>query len=194
MNRFPPPMRRRTLFVLSVVACGIATPLGLGAFRIPGPEDAAVSKDPTQLRTRVILVRHADRNGKADELTDAGRARAQELVHVLEKSPLHAVFHSEFTRTEATATPVATARGLSPQRRGAAELDALVGEIRAKHAGETVLVVAHSDTVPKLVKAFGGPEFTIGDNEFDDLFVLEFESASQAPPSCLRLQYGAKSP
>jgi len=168
--------------------------MGLGAFRIRGNEDPATAKDPTPLRTRVILVRHADRNGKADELTDAGRVRAQELIHVLEKSPLHAVFHSEFARTEATATPVATARGLSPQRRGAADIDALVTEIRAKHAGDTVLVVAHSDTVPKLVKAFGGPGFTIGDNEFDDLFVLEFESGSEVPPSCLRLQYGANSP
>lgn len=194
MNRLSPPRHRRALLGWSLLLLGIAAPLSLGAFRVRGLEDAANSKEPVHLRTRVLLVRHADRNGKADELTPAGHMRAQELVHVLEKSPLDAVFHSEFARTTLTATPIATARGLTPQRRVASDIDALVQEILTHHAGKTVLVVAHSDTVPKFVKAFGGPEFTIGEDEFDDLVVVEFGGSPQAPPSCLRLQYGAPSP
>jgi len=35
-----------------------------------------------------------------------------------------------------------------------------------------VLVVGHSNTIPAVVKALGGPEVTIGENEYDNLFIL----------------------
>ena len=46
-----------------------------------------------------------------------------------------------------------------------------MAKLRA-HGNETVLVVGHADTVPDVIKAFGGPVVTLADDEFDALFVL----------------------
>ncbi|MEO7436954.1 MAG: phosphoglycerate mutase family protein [Candidatus Binatia bacterium] len=121
----------------------------------------------------ILLVRHAERvAGPATDdapLTDAGKARAQRLAALLAKADIKSIFVTRFGRTQATAKPVADALRLTPIE----ESDAvqLVAKLRT-HADETVLVVGHSDTVPDVIKALGGPSVTIGDDEFDDLFML----------------------
>lgn len=186
-----PRARRPSLLLLaSILALGVAAPLGLGGLLRQAESDASRS---SAVRTRVFLVRHADRNGKADELTAAGIERARSLAHVLEKSAIDVVFHSDRARTRETAKPVCEALGLVPIERPAGEVEALIAEIRRDHAGKTILIVGHSDTVPQFWKALGGPEFAIADSEFDDLCVVEFGEPNQ-PANFLRLQYGARSP
>jgi len=46
----------------------------------------------------------------------------------------------------------------------------VIAKIR-EHAEDTVFVVGHSNTVPAIIKALGGPDVTIGDNEYDNLFI-----------------------
>ncbi|MCE3607455.1 hypothetical protein LXA47_28200 [Massilia sp. P8910] len=54
----------------------------------------------------------------------------------------------------------------------------LVGEVKA--AGGTALVVGHSNTVPELVRLFGGkPGSDIGEDEFDRLYQLIVEKDGQ---------------
>ena len=56
-----------------------------------------------------------------------------------------------------------------------------------------LLVVGHSNTVPLLLVAFGIPgPHSIGDDEYDDLFVLQLEDGEK--PVLLHLHYGAVSP
>jgi hypothetical protein len=65
----------------------------------------------------------------------------------------------------------------------------------ATHGGKRVLVVGHSNTVPKIVAAAGGPKIPdLGEKEFDDLIVLEVGPESPATARLLHLQYGAASP
>lgn len=155
-------------------------------------QDRANTAETVSARpTTILLARHADRNGKADELTEAGTKRAQDLVRSLEKTPIDAVFHSEFARTAATAKPLCDSRTLTPQVIPAAETSKLIAELR-REPGRTVLVVGHSNTVPEITKALGGAEFTIAENEFDDLIVVTIRG--DEAPSVLRLQYGAPSP
>jgi phosphohistidine phosphatase SixA len=121
----------------------------------------------------IILVRHAERVQSAmnDDapLTDAGRARAERLATLLAKADVKAIFVTRFRRTQETAKPVAAALGLTPIEES--DTDQLIAKLRA-HGTETVLVVGHSDTVPDVIKAFGGPPVTIADDAFDDVFVL----------------------
>ena len=35
-----------------------------------------------------------------------------------------------------------------------------------------MLIVGHSNTVPAIIRAFGGPSVTIDDNEFDNMFLI----------------------
>jgi broad specificity phosphatase PhoE len=145
--------------------------------------------------TTLVLVRHADRDGSRDALTAAGVARSRALLHALEKLGLARVFHSETARARDTAAPLALALGLPALERPAADVEGLLKEISTQHRGERVLVVGHSNTVPKLIAAAGGPELPdLAHDEFDDLFVLEICRCGLGRTELRRFQYGAPSP
>lgn len=133
----------------------------------------------------IILVRHAERaQAAATEdvpLTDAGRARAQRLAGLLAKAEIKTVFVTRFRRTQETAKPLADLLRLTPIEES--DTEQLIAKLRT-HGDETVLVVGHSDTVPDVIKAFGGPAVTIADDDFDDLFVL-----APATGAVTRLKY-----
>jgi broad specificity phosphatase PhoE len=150
--------------------------------------------------TLVILVRHAEKAKlpAADpDLTAAGKARATALTSALESSGVDVIITTEFRRTRETAAPLAAARHIQPivvqsSDDTAAHARAVAAEI-AKHAGHTILVVGHSNTVPAIITALGGPSLPeICEDRFATLFVL-----SVAPPSAARLvtaTYGAADP
>ena len=65
-------------------------------------------------------------------------------------------------------------------------------DILSNHRGATVLVIGHSDTVPDLINQLGaGSVPVIGNNEFDNLFVVKVFSSGEA--SVTRLKYGNQS-
>ena len=109
--------------------------------------------------TTVLLLRHADRQGNQDLLNQAGIDRAAELVHVLEKSEISSIFHSEFFRTQRTAQDVAIHLGISPIEISSADVSGLVSEITGNHAGETVMVVSHSNRVPDIIAELDGGDY-----------------------------------
>jgi len=132
----------------------------------------------------VIFVRHAERAdagapagamsaAPADPLLSAaGQARAERLATMLRDSGIKAIYATEFHRTQDTARPLASRLNLTVQNIPAKDTAALVAKVKADHARDVVLVVGHSNTVPDLIKAFGGPVVTIGDEEYDAIFIL----------------------
>jgi phosphohistidine phosphatase SixA len=125
----------------------------------------------------VILTRHAERaDGQATmgasdpQLSAAGEARAAKLAAMLADANITVMFTTEFRRTKDTAAPLAAKLKLTPEAVAAAQSAALVDRIR-QHANDIVFVVGHSNTVPAIIKALGGPDVTIGDNEYDNLFI-----------------------
>ena len=132
-----------------------------------------------------ILIRHADvdADGTDPELNAAGRARAQELLHVLGDARVVAILVTSLRRSQQTAAPLAAALGVDPTV--ADEVDDAVAAIRSRQRGRAVLVVGHTNTVPQIIVGLGGPAgVTIGGDEFDRLFVL---SERRLTP----LRYGA---
>jgi len=134
--------------------------------------------------TTVIVVRHAE---KADDsadpvLSQAGAARAQALAAALEHAKVGAVLTTQFQRTRLTGQPTAEKHGLTVTVIPAANpmqahLDAIVAKVKA-NAGRTVLVVGHSNTVPLIVKALGGPDVgAIADSEYDHVFTVVMDGA-----------------
>jgi broad specificity phosphatase PhoE len=129
----------------------------------------------------VIVVRHAERadggaptmGTKADPpLSAAGKARADKLADMLSASGITAIYATEFVRTQQTAAPLAAALKLTTTIRPSSETTALAAELKASHARDIVLIVGHSNTVPAIIKALGGPVVTVGDDEYDKLFVV----------------------
>jgi broad specificity phosphatase PhoE len=169
---------------IAVAVIGVAGAIVLGAWRWCGVE------------TVVVLARHADRvAGQApDELSATGVARSQELAHVLQKAGVSAIIHSDTNRAAQSAAPVAAATGITPTVLPAKDFAAIASEVR-NHPGGTVLIVGHSNTVPAIVAALGGPQLPdLGDREFDDLLVLTLCRCNGRQPRLLHLQYGALSP
>ena len=145
--------------------------------------------------TTILVVRHAERvSTELDSLSADGVTRAQELARVVQSARVRAIYHSDTRRTRNTAAPTATAFKLPLVQYPAKDCAALVERILRDHAGETVLVVGHSNTVPMIVAAAGGPVIAdLDDKEFDGLFVVSV-TCPDRPATLTHLQYGAPSP
>ena len=148
--------------------------------------------------TTVILVRHAEKAAEpaADPpLTAEGVARAQALVEAVRGMPVTAIVSTDFMRTRATAAPLAARLGLTPEIVDPRLRDhaRLVAEgILARHRGETVVVVGHSNTVPDIVAALGATRPPpICDAEYDNLYVVRVPPSGSATVE--RRRYGATS-
>jgi phosphohistidine phosphatase SixA len=174
---------------LALPACALVLVSAIAASR---QESTPSSRDTT---TTILVVRHADRVPNQDALTPAGVARAKELVHLTARSGLAGLYCSPTARARQTIEPVAQALGLTPVEHDPADSEGLIRKILADHRGKAVLVVGHSNTVPKVVAAGGGPALAdLRDDDFDDLYVLTIGGTTPADVRLTTLQYGAATP
>lgn len=129
----------------------------------------------------VIVVRHAERadggsmaaTKQTDPLLSAeGEARAARLAAMLAESGIKAIFATEYKRTQDTAKPIAERLGVKVQTHKGQDTAGLVSMLKSTHAKDVVLVVGHSNTVPDVIKALGGPAFTIPDDEYGTIYFL----------------------
>jgi broad specificity phosphatase PhoE len=129
----------------------------------------------------VILVRHAEKaldQGEDPALTEVGQARARDLHAALAHMQVGAIVTTQWQRTRATAAPLAKALNIEPMVIDTQSSDtnahvrAVADTVRAQSA-KVVLVVGHSNTVPAIITALGGPEVAaLGDNDYDNLYLL----------------------
>lgn len=136
----------------------------------------------------VVIVRHAEKvDASADPaLSEAGQARAAALAAALKDAEVGHVLVTPLRRTRDTAAPVAAAAGVTPE---AVSLDGgadahvarLIERVRGLPEDATVLVVGHSNTVPKIARALGASSTTdVPDCEYDRLIVLDAGGTSGA--------------
>lgn len=164
-----------------------------------GAMGAAQTQSRTAAPTVVLLVRHAEKAAEPAQdppLTEGGQARAQALVEVARDAGVTAVITTQYDRTRSTAAPAAAALKVTPEVVGAGPLaqhaKAVADQVR-KHAGGTVLVVGHSNTIPAIVGALGAPQpREICDSEYDRLFVVVIGDTGVA--RLVRSRFGAASP
>lgn len=145
--------------------------------------------------TLVILVRHAEKTTDKNDpgLTASGEARATALAEALQDTRIDRIIVSEFQRTTLTAAPVANARGLDPLVVGAGlALDdhiLAVAEVVAAGTGN-ILVVGHSNTIPRIIAALGGPVLPeMDDLEYATMFILSIPTQGEA--SLVKARFGA---
>jgi broad specificity phosphatase PhoE len=146
----------------------------------------------------VIVVRHAERAAAPANdpvLSASGSARAEALRIALADAGVSAVVTTHLQRTQLTAKPLADSLGvaLTVVRAGSplqAHLDSVAATVRRQPAGSTVLVVGHSNTVPGIIAALGGPKMAdLCDSQYASLFILSFPAAGA--PRLIRSSYGA---
>jgi phosphohistidine phosphatase SixA len=140
----------------------------------------------------VLFTRHADIDlpptSDDPELNATGTARAEKLAHTVGAAHVASVFTSTLRRTKLTAAPLADRLGL----RAEVVPDDLAGRVLAGELGAVVMVVGHSNTIPEMITALGvHTPPTIGEREFDNLFVVTVADGGEA--SLLALKYGKPS-
>lgn len=147
----------------------------------------------------VFIVRHAERattpagqpagpGMMADDppLSPAGHERATKLAAILASSEVKHIFTTEYLRTRETAAPAAERLNIKPVMGAARDPQTLIDRIKAVQGN--VLVVGHSNSVPDLLTRLGVKQaITIGDNEFDNLFIVVRRDAGE--PTLIRLRY-----
>ena len=148
--------------------------------------------------TVVILVRHAEKAGQPAQdppLTRDGQRRAAALVEIARGAGVSAIITTQYERTRKTAEPTAAALRITPEVIDTGPLARHAGVVADRilqHAGGTVLVVGHSNTIPAIIAALGAPEpKELCDNEYDQLFVVVI--GDTGPPRLIRSRYGVPS-
>lgn len=148
----------------------------------------------------VILVRHAEKAqvpGNDPPLSEAGTARAEALQAALQHANVRHVIVTSRRRTTLTAAAVIAAQHLQPVvipygDGDSAQVAAVAAAVRKVPKGEAVLVVGHSNTVPPIIAALGGPKLPdLCDASYSTIFVLELE---RSPVRLVRAHYGAPDP
>lgn len=152
-----------------------------------------------QRATTVILVRHAEKAATpADDppLTAVGEQRARDLLDAIRDAGVNAVITTQYARTKATAQPTIAALSapaeVVPATPGPTHPADVAAAVR-KHAGQTVLVVGHSNTIPAIVEALGAKRPpAICDPEYDNLYVVTIGPDGKA--GVIRSKFGVRTP
>ena len=149
--------------------------------------------------TVVLVVRHAERApGSGDPpISEAGQARAAALAEIGKVTGVSAIITTQLQRTRQTAAPLAEALGITAEvvttQSDVAKHAADVAAAVRRHAGKAVLVVGHSNTVPAIVAALGGPKVPdLCDPEYDALFTLVLDA--EGGVRTVRTRFGAPTP
>ena len=144
----------------------------------------------------VILVRHAERAAepRADPLLTAeGQQRALDLAAALSGANVSSIITTHLQRTQLTAKPLGDAIGQTPivvRAGGPGHADSVAAAVMRRPAGDVVLVVGHSNTVPAIIAALGGPKMPdLCDGQYSNLYVMELKAG--AAPRLIKAKYGA---
>jgi len=175
-------------------ACVILMLAGVAFGAGPGP---VAAQGPA---TTVIVVRHAEKAAQPEadpHLSPDGRARAETLARALKDAGVTAVITTQYRRTVETGAPTAREFRLTPvvvsETSQIPKHASAVAEAVMKHAGGTVLVVGHSNTVAAIVQALGAPRpAELCDAEYDALFVVSVTAEGRA--TVVKARYGKATP
>lgn len=176
----------RTVAIALTAAVSIAAPAGAQA--APGTAIA-------------YLVRHAEKasDGTSDpHLTTAGEVRARALATVLGDSGVTTIVVTQLQRTRETAAPFLAAHPIpvitiaiagNTVRAYADSVARIVAAARGP-----VLVIGHSNTIPLVVAALGGPRnIVVCETQNADLFIVR-RRAGDSTATIVRSRYGTPDP
>ena len=147
--------------------------------------------------TTVIVIRHAEKDlsvGAVDPpLTQAGESRAALLARMFGDARVFghvdAIYASPALRNRLTAAPLAARLGISVTVAPADDPQGLARRVLREHRGGRVLIVGHTDTVPRIVAELSGdskiPE--IDDREYGTMYIVSVPRIGHA--NVLRLNY-----
>ncbi len=120
----------------------------------------------------VYLTRHYEKaKGDDPSLTADGAARASQLAAYFTTTPLQHIYSTSYRRTQETVAPLAQQQGLTVEDYDPSDLSAFADLLRQQTG--FVLVSGHSNTTPVLIQLLGGPDVSIGEDDYGTLYILK---------------------
>lgn len=121
----------------------------------------------------VYVMRHLQRDAGADpSLNASGQANAARLAAWFGHDRPVAIFVSPYKRARETVGPLAAKLGVAPREYDPRDTANLVADVRAEKG--PVLIVGHSNTVPAIVHALGGPEAPeLADDDYARIWIVK---------------------
>jgi phosphohistidine phosphatase SixA len=171
----------------------------IGALLVLAFLRAPLAPADTGFTPTVVLVRHAEKASQTERdpgLSDLGRTRAAALDSALMDAHVTAIIVTQYVRTAETASLVAARHHLTPivVAVDAGNLNAHIAAVvkAAREHDGVVLVIGHSNTVPKIVAALGGPILAdLCDANYATMFTVV---TALGKSSTMRSRYGATEP
>lgn len=145
--------------------------------------------------TTIVLVRHAEKvaDGTPNPtLTKEGVIRSIQLAYMLRADSIAGVFSTNYERTIKTAEPTANFHELPVKKYSPKNHEVFIDNLLMQYRGKKVLVVGHSNTVPKMLEILTGKSFEdIEHYMYNDLFVVTVVNKGEG--QLLHLKYGKMS-
>lgn len=140
--------------------------------------------------TTFVLVRHAEKvadGSKDPELTADGHSRAIRFGDMFEKTSVDAIYTTAYKRTRSTVEPLAKAKGMTIAEYTPGKV-AVVDEMLSKHAGKTIVLSGHSNTIPEIANWLtGSTQFRdFDDSDYGNILIISVVSKGNARVVWLR--------
>ncbi len=149
--------------------------------------------------TTVFIVRHAEKASPTGNpsLNPAGRARAEQLVHVLAEANIEAIYSTEYRRTQETAEPLLSfLKHQMPQLniKSYSSSSEVAEKVKREYSGQRLLIVSHSGSqgVEAIINELNGnPNACPISKDYDNLCLVILSSSGET--EVINLHYGAPS-
>jgi len=140
------------------------------------------------------IVRHAEKLPN-QQLSPAGFDRADDLWEALSNKNIDEVYTTHLQRTIDTAQPTVDGSGIVPNVIPAHDVPQLVKRLRLT-SKKNILVVGHSDTVPRIIDSLMlSPQNINISKQYDNLFIIEVKKSNGTRiPTLTQTTYGVPTP
>lgn len=120
------------------------------------------------------FVRHAEKTHDKNDpaLSTVGQQRALQLAEQVADAGIVAIYSTPYQRTQQTAQPLAERLNITVESYAASAPERLLQLLQQRQ--QTSLIVGHSNTIPALVRLAGGQANDLTEQQYGDIFVLEF--------------------
>jgi broad specificity phosphatase PhoE len=147
-------------------------------------------------QAKLWLVRHAEKEPGPDPvLTGDGNRRAGDLFRALKDKRIQRIYATEYKRTQHTGDSLRIQSGIEmiQYKADTTGEDLLKKIIEHNDLASSILIIGHSNTIPKLIQKLGLTDYPPRykpDAEYDNLFLLEFKDGKAF---LRKLKFGASS-
>lgn len=129
--------------------------------------------------TTIYLIRHAEKakSSQNPELSEEGLKRAVRWAKYFQKIKIDFFYTTLTRRTQMTCSTIATSKQKDMIFYDTSNFS--LKEIIEKHPGKTILLVGHSNTIPKMINRLLEEEIylQINENEYGILFTITIDGA-----------------